>query len=615
MAYIAPETLSEIQSSASIVDYIGQYVHLKKAGKDDYEGLCPFHNEKTPSFHVNDSKGVFHCFGCGKSGNIFQFAEYYHHETFPEAVQNIAEFAHVDVGVHKKAEAETPQTKERRQLIKLHEKAGEMYQHILWNTEAGKPALQYLHERGLTDDVIRDFNIGFAPDTTNVDVLVNVLKDDLQAEQEYEDSGLFKVDSKGQPHDRFSNRVMFPLKDRNGKIVAFSGRAMPDSAKDVPKYLNSPETLIFNKRKLLFNFDKAYKAARETGYFVLFEGYMDVIAAYRSGVASGVASMGTSLTEEQIQQLKSIVDHIVICYDGDNAGIEATARAIKFMQNEQVKKISVVSLEDNLDPDEWIKKYGTDSLAIKIQQGQLTPVQFMMSYLKRGRHLQNEQDKIQYVEQVLNEMVSIDSFIEIDMYLNELSETVHLSVDSLQQQLLQLKEREAQKQRYQMVTSYEEPVEMFVPPVEEPVVVKEVLSPLERVEQRLLYRAFREKAVRDELKERDFIFPDQTYEELYLVLSSYIQMYETIDDSMFFNELKTEEHRRIFGEIIKLNMSAESTPREIDDYLKRIQEIQWQEELEQFQQEMREAGRMGNKQLERERSQQVVQLLLKLKKK
>lgn len=614
MAYIQPDTLHEIQTSTSIVDYIGQYVQLKKAGKDDYEGLCPFHNEKTPSFHVNESKHVFHCFGCGKSGNIFQFAEYYHHLTFPEAVHQVAEFAHLDVGLAPKQQAkETPQLKERRALMHLHQRASEMYQHILWNTDAGQVALDYLHQRGLTDEDIRTFEIGFVPNTEKVDILVNVLQDDLASEQEYEASGLFKMDRSGRPHDRFSNRVMFPLKNRDGKVVAFSGRAMPDAGRDVPKYLNSPETLIFNKRKLLFNFDKAYQAARQDGYFVLFEGYMDVIAAHRAGVASGVASMGTSLTEEQIQQLKSISPHIVICYDGDRAGIEATARAIQFMRDEKVPQISVVSLPDGLDPDEFIKQNGTEAFVKQVTQGQLTAVQFMLSYLKRDRNLQNEQDKLHYVEQALTEIAPLDSFIERDMYLRQLAEETQLSVDSLQNQLLTVK-AQTQRQQRTVDNTYLEapPVVEFVPPEE--VVIKEQ-TPLESVEQRLLYRAMNEKAVRDYLNQCDFAFPDASYEELYLVLSSYLQMYDTVEAADFFNVLKKEEHRQIFGEIIKLNMSKQSTQREIDDYLTYIQQTQWRSELKDCQQEMREAGRMGNRQLERELSQKMMQLLLKLKQK
>lgn len=604
MAYFSPEVLHDIQNHASIVDYIGQYVQLKKAGKDDYIGLCPFHNEKTPSFHVNDAKNVFHCFGCGKSGNIFQFAEYYDHLRFPEAVKQVAEFARVPV-VNTMVESDTVDSSERRLLMHLHQKACEMYEHVLWHTDIGKKALDYLHQRGLSDHDIQEFNIGYAPDTSQVDVLVNVLNDEQLTEEQYEKSGLFIMDKDGHPHDRFSDRVMFPLKDKDGRVVAFSGRLLTNH-KDAnhPKYLNSPETEIFNKRKLLFNFDKAYAEARRCGYFVLFEGYMDVIAAHRAGVTSGIASMGTSLTEEQIQKMKSICDRQVICYDGDNAGIEATARAIHIMNEQKVKEISVVSLPDGLDPDEYIKQYGTDAFSKQIEEGQLTTVQFMMMYLRRHKNMGNERDRIDYIDRVLGEIAPLSSIVERDVYLRQLADEVDIPIETLQQQLLTIKAAE-QHRRYQSSSP--------TPAVEETVSNRDPYSPQEHIELCLLYRAMNEKSVRDRLNEEDFVFPDQPFESLYLVMSSYIQIYGEVEAADFFNELKTEQHRQIFGDMLRLNMSEVSTEREISDYTHRLKELVLRDEMQRLQQEMREANRMGNRVLECELSQKLMRVLKDIK--
>lgn len=602
MAYFSQETLHDIQSQASIVDYIGQYVQLKKAGKDDYIGLCPFHNEKTPSFHVNEAKHVFHCFGCGKSGNIFQFAEYYDHLPFPEAVQQVASFARIPLAQASYQAQETTQSTERRLMLQLHQKAGEMYEHLLWNTDVGRQALDYLHRRGLSDEDIHEFNLGYAPDTSQVDVLVNVLGEESLSEEQYAQSGLFIMDRDGKPHDRFSNRVMFPLKDKEGRIIAFSGRLLTQQ-KDAehPKYLNSPETMIFNKRQLLFNFDKAYREARRCGYFVLFEGYMDVIAAHRAGVKSGIASMGTSLTEEQIQRMKSICDKQVICYDGDNAGIEATARAIHLMNEQKVKEISVVSLPEGKDPDEYIQQYGTQAFAQQIEEGQLTTIQFMMMYLRRHKNMGNERERIRYIEQVLREIAPLSSVVERDVYLRQLSDEMQVPIDSLQQQLLVIKSAE-KTQRYHQQEE--------VTPVS---IDRDSYSPQEHIELRLLFRAMNEKAVRDDLKGRDFVFPDQDFESLYLLMISYIQIYGQIEAADFFNELKTEQHRQIFGDLLRLNMSEVSTEREISDYLCRLKELILRDQMEQLQQEMREANRTGNRVLECELSRKLMQVLKDIK--
>lgn len=323
MARIPQELIDEIREKANIVDIVGQYVQLKKTGKN-YSGLCPFHNEKTPSFSVAEDKQFYHCFGCGRGGNVFRFLQEIDGISFPEAVAKVADFEQISIPQeYREAEASSGNS-EQRQLIELHEKAQELYHHLLMNTAVGEQALTYLHERGLDDETIAEFGIGFAPNQRQF--LEQVFQNEGFDKELYEASGLFVARDDGHFADRFYQRIMFPIRDPRGKTIAFSGRFFKTAefpGEDQPKYLNSPETSLFNKRMVLFNFDKARGTIRKESTVFLFEGFMDVIAAWRSGVKNGIASMGTSLTQQQVAAMERLADTIVICYDGDRAGIEA----------------------------------------------------------------------------------------------------------------------------------------------------------------------------------------------------------------------------------------------------------------------------------------------------
>lgn len=613
MSYISSEQLTKVREASNIIDYIEQEVALKKAGKD-YVGLCPFHNEKTPSFHVSEERQVFHCFGCGRSGNIFQFAEQYHHLSFPEAVQDVADFFKLDMKIDTGNVAkENPQTKQRQQLIQLHEKAAMFYQHILVNTDQGKEALDYLVKRGLTEEDIQTFGIGYAPLNDKFDPLLTVLENDITEEGLYEASGLFSVSENGQVHDRFVNRIMFPLRNEQGQTVAFSGRLMQKSAHQ-PKYMNSPETLIFNKSQLLFNLDLAKTAIRERDQVILFEGYMDVIAAYRSGVKNGVASMGTSLTNEQIQRMKHFTNNILICYDGDGAGVEATERARTLLSQDTSLIVNAIWLDEGLDPDEYIKVNGAEAFQNIVAHGALTSIQSGMRYLKRDKDLQNEQDKLQYIDAVMHLFGGISSPVEQDMYLQQLAEEVQLPFATLKQQLTQLVRSSSPPVNEPILPPEESytPLDGWdAPAVEEYIIPK--LDPMKKAQYQLLYRAFYEKWVRDVLEERNFHFPDEHCEILYILLEDYMQWHEAFNEADFYNQLKTERDRQVLADILQMSMSNLSTTQEIQDYMCVIHHQELQGVLEEKKQEMHEAMRMGNKILERQLSQEIMDILKELK--
>ena len=284
VARIPQELIDEIREKANIVDIVGQYVQLKKTGKN-YSGLCPFHNEKTPSFSVAEDKQFYHCFGCGRGGNVFRFLQEIDGISFPEAVAKVADFEQISIPQEYREVAASSGNSEQRQLIELHEKAQELYHHLLMNTAVGEQALAYLHERGLDDETIAEFGIGFAPNQRQF--LEQVFQNEGFDKGLYEASGLFVARDDGHFADRFYQRIMFPIRDPRGKTIAFSGRFFKTEefpGEDQPKYLNSPETTLFNKRMVLFNFDKARGTIRKESTVFLFEGFMDVIAAWRSPV-------------------------------------------------------------------------------------------------------------------------------------------------------------------------------------------------------------------------------------------------------------------------------------------------------------------------------------------
>jgi len=344
--------VDQVRSAADIVKIVGDYVKLRKAGAN-YVGLCPFHQEKTPSFNVHPVRQFFHCFGCGKSGDVFKFVMEMDGLSFPEALRRIAE----KVGVHleERAGEETydAHTKLRTALVKLHEIAGKFFAAQLGATTEGRMARAYLADRGMKDEVVGRFRIGYAP--AEGQGLLRQLSGLEFDKETLEKSGLIIFDAERQrTYDRFRRRIIYPIANDQGKVVAFAGRALGD---DQPKYLNSPETAIYTKSRVLYHLDRAAQAIRKLDYAILVEGYMDCIAVASSGIENVVASCGTSLTEGQIRLLGRYTHRVVVNYDPDSAGMAATERSLALLL-EAGFEAKVLALPGGLDPDEFIKKQG-----------------------------------------------------------------------------------------------------------------------------------------------------------------------------------------------------------------------------------------------------------------
>lgn len=618
---IPQEVIEEVRHRTNIVDIIGQYVQLKKSGKN-YMGLCPFHEERSPSFSVAEDKQIFHCFGCGKGGTVFNFLQEIEGISFPESVKRVADLEHLSVDFdwsEPREVADTPENQQRRSLLQLHSKAAELYHHILVNTKIGEPALNYLLERGLTQELIETFQIGFAPQKR--DFLSQVFKNEQLDETLFEPSGLFVQRDNGTFLDRFYQRIMFPINDPQGNVIAFSGRLLKTAdfpGDEMPKYLNSPETTLFNKRETLFNFDRARKEIRKENTVLLFEGFMDVIAAWQSGVKSGVASMGTSLTNEQIRRLERVANEVVICYDGDNAGVQATNRAIQLLQENSHFDLSIVSIPEKLDPDEYVRKYGAEAFQNLANHGRETVFSFKMNYHRLTRNMNNEKEQLDYVNELLRELTNVQSPLERDRYLNQIAQEFQLSVHSLEEQFNQLKQEQRSVQRQERQQFYQD--EMMPPPMEEPVFEenhvqnKLPLTQVQKAERSLLFRLMNEQGVRQTVQQLpDFSFAHDEYQELYFLLESYATLHQSFDIADFINFLQDNQTKQLAIEIAYQNLSEESSEREVADLLHVIALSSIAEAIEQKKIQQQEAKRVGNQQLEAELTMEIIQLARQLK--
>lgn len=613
MAQLIPqETIEMVRQQTNIVDVVGQYVQLKKSGKN-YLGLCPFHNEKSPSFSVAEDKQIFHCFGCGKGGNVFSFIQEIEGLSFPESVEKVADLANISVSLNltNRPQVMSPKVLEESQLIQIHEKTSELYHHILMNTQVGEKALEYLKERGLTEEVIKTFQIGFAPRDRRL--LHKVLEKDNYSDEVLKKTGLLFQLEDGNWIDRFYQRIMFPITNFQGKVIGFSGRILEDVDFDVtdqPKYLNSPETDLFNKRFILYNFHQSRTEIRKKNEVILFEGFMDVISAWMSGVKNGVASMGTSLTMEQINALEKISDEVLIAYDGDNAGIEATSRAIDLLSNQSSMGIQIISIPDKMDPDDYRRKYGEDNLHQLIKNSRETVFQFKKVYLKRNKNLTIEADKLLYIDELLGELIHVSSIVEVDLALSQLADEFHVSKNTFQNELRTKKQSFKQQSMASFSQEDYGEKEIVIPKHYE---VKKI-GQVEKAEMTLIFRLLTERSAYQFLSAReDLTFAHDVYQELYLHLTNYIQLHGEIVIADFLDYLKEQELKQVLIQTTMQNFSEESTKQELEDCLLVIKKGEIQERINTLINDQQEARRVGNSDLEAEATLQIIMLQKQLK--
>lgn len=581
---IAEEKINEIRQAVEIVDVVGDYVQLKKHGRN-YFGLCPFHGENTPSFSVSPDKQIYHCFGCGAGGNVFSFLMDVDGLSFQEAALKLAERANIHLEVEAAAPSKRNSFPENyRQMVDAHELLRKFYHHLLVNTDEGHQALEYLVKRGFSKESIDKFQIGYA--LPSWEFVTNFLQKKGYSAEQMEKAGLIiKRDRDGTFFDRFRDRVMFPIFDHQGNTIAFSGRALGD---DEPKYLNSPETPIFNKSKILYNFSKARTSIRKHQQVILFEGFADVIAADRAGVENGVATMGTSLTNEHVSIIKKNAQNITICYDSDNAGIEAAYRAA-VMLNEAGCTLKVAMMPGGLDPDDYIRKYGEEKFRQEVIGSSATFTSFKLQYFRRGKNLQNEGDRLQYIEEVLKEISRLDKAVEKDLYLRQLADEFSLSLDALKQQANQNrnngKEQPARDQKPE-------------PEKKQFVFTRQAgLKPAyHEAERRLIAHMIRNSEIAykvQELLQGNTFNIDEHQAIITYLLGFYEKGYEP-DPSGFLNYLQDNKLKRVVADIEMMSLNDELAEQELTDYIKQVLNYQKLLKIKDKQAEQKEAERQSD---------------------
>jgi len=428
--------IDELVARNPIEDVVGQHVVLKRSGANMF-GLCPFHGEKTASFSVAPDKGIYYCFGCHKGGGVINFVMELEGLSYPDAVRSLAKRAGMEV-----PEDEQYQSRYRVQERQwaLHKEAARFFHSQLY-APVGKQALEYALGRGLSKGILTTFGVGYAPDSW--DSMVKALRGKGYTEEELITSGLVSKSQKtGNIFDRFRDRLMFPIIDVRGNVIGFGGRALKND-KDIAKYLNSPETIIFNKRKNLFGLNLAKKT--KANCLILVEGNIDVVSMHQYGFDNAVASLGTSLTEEQAALITRYTEQVVLLYDSDTAGQNATARAIPILEKAGLR-VKVLQIEDAKDPDEFLKKFGADRFKMLLE-GSSNRVEYQLNAIRKKYDLSVDDQKIRYVHESAELICTLDSSVQREVYGGRVAEAAGISADAMKMEITKAFKKRANQEK------------------------------------------------------------------------------------------------------------------------------------------------------------------------
>ncbi|UXV61350.1 DNA primase [Lactococcus cremoris] len=637
MVSVDTEVVNNLKSKVNIADLILQYVALSRTGKN-YIGLCPFHGEKTPSFNVNAEKGFYHCFGCGRSGDAIEFLKEYNQVGFIDAVKELANFAGVTLDIsNDREEKNNPNAP----LYEINNQAARLYNILLMSTELGERARDYLAERGITDDVIKRFNIGLAPEEN--DFIFKNLSNKFD-EEVMANSGLFHF-SNNRVFDAFTNRIMFPITNEYGQTIGFSGRKWHENDDSKAKYINTSATTIFDKSYELWNLDKAKPTISKRREVYLMEGFMDVIAAHKAGINNVVASMGTALTEKHVRRLKQIAKKFVLVYDGDSAGQNAIYKALNLVGESDVQ---IVKVPEGLDPDEYSKTYGLTGLSALMETGRIQPIEFLIDFL-RPENLANLQVQLDFIEQIAPMIAKLQSITAQDAYIrklveilpdfeyNQVEQAVNLRRENMNitdhsvsdYGASNLVENFADKRDYSNLDSaipidfeeifYEnniqpqvadrrnEPAQVFQPTIQVP-----KLSRSERAEEMLLHRMIYHSSVLKKFSQDDnFRFVHKRYQDIFEKILLEAMVYEQIDESHLASEL-SEDQRSLFYQIISLDLPETASSQEINDLVSIFSNEMEQIKFEELQQQLATAEKAGNKERMLELTLQIINQKKKL---
>ncbi|HCY8315264.1 TPA: DNA primase [Staphylococcus aureus] len=585
--------INEIKDKTDILDLVSEYVKLEKRGRN-YIGLCPFHDEKTPSFTVSEDKQICHCFGCKKGGNVFQFTQEIKDISFVEAVKELGDRVNVAVDIESTQSNSNVQiASDDLQMIEMHELIQEFYYYALTKTVEGEKALTYLLERGFTDALIKERGIGFAPDSSHFchDFLQ---KKGYDIELAYEAGLLSRNEENFSYYDRFRNRIMFPLKNAQGRIVGYSGRTYTGQE---PKYLNSPETPIFQKRKLLYNLDKARKSIRKLDEIVLLEGFMDVIKSDTAGLKNVVATMGTQLSDEHITFIRKLTSNITLMFDGDFAGSEATLKTGQHLL-QQGLNVFVIQLPSGMDPDEYIGKYGNDAFTAFVKNDKKSFAHYKVSILK-DEIAHNDLSYERYLKELSHDISFMKSSILQQKAINDVAPFFNVSPEQLANEI-QFNQAPANYYPEDEYGGYIEP---------EPIGMAQFdnLSRQEKAERAFLKHLMRDKDTflnYYESVDKDN-FTNQHFKYVFEVLHDFYAENDQYNISDAVQYVNSNELRETLISLEQYSLNDEPYENEIDDYVNVINE-NGQETIESLNHKLREATRIGDVELQKYYLQQIV---------
>lgn len=554
MPWYSDEQIEEVRSRSDIVEVIGNYVKLKRSGSG-YVGLCPFHSEKTPSFSVNPARQMYKCFGCGVGGNVITFLMEYENYSFPEAMEQLASRAGIELPKQEMTAEQKRNESLRAALLEINTKAAKFYYAMLKSPQ-GKYGYDYLRNRGLSDETILRFGLGFAGQGGAE--LYQYLKKEGYPDQILKETGLFKMDERG-VYDKFWNRVMFPIMDVSNHVIGFGGRVMGDAK---PKYLNSPETRIFDKSRNLFGLNYARQGKKKN--LILCEGYMDVISMHQAGFTGAVASLGTAFTEQQANLLRRYTDEVLLIYDSDEAGVKAALRAIPILRRTGIRG-KVVHLEPYKDPDEFIKAEGAEAFSERLKDAQ-NSFFFEIDMMKRQFDMSDPDQKTRFYHEIAKKLLIFQDKVQRDNYLEAVAAKQGILRDDLRNLVI----------RYgnQMPEGYEETESRIKHPVRKEEKQEEGICYSYRlllswlIEKPELYQPVKEK-----------IFPEDFLDETYGKVAS--MLYEQLEQgelmpARIINHFQDVEGQKLVAQMFQTSyqteMNREEREKALNELIVRIKE-------------------------------------------
>ena len=592
---IEQSVINEIKDKTDILDLVSEYVKLEKRGRN-YIGLCPFHDEKPPSFTVSEDKQICHCFGCKKGGNVFQFTQEIKDLSFVEAVKELGERINISVDIGNSSDYTSQIASNDLTMIEMHELMHEYYQYALLKTVEGEEALNYLTKRGFTEELIKSRGIGYAPNHTHF------CHDFLQQkgydiELAYEAGLLSRNEENFSYFDRFRDRIMFPLNNAQGRIVGYSGRTYNNQE---PKYLNSPETPIFQKRRLLYNLDNARKHIRKNDEAILLEGFMDVIKSDSSGLKPVIASMGTAISDEHITVLKKLTSHITLMFDGDFAGQEATIKTGQHLL-QQGFNVFVVQLPKDMDPDEYITKYGNEKFLEYVNNEKKSFIIYKVNKHK-DEIANNDLAYERYLKEVTQDIALMNSQILQNKIIKDVAHLFNVDSNTLNSNVLNQQQYIPSEPYINDYQSYDIEIQnnsnnLF-----------SHLSKHESAERALLKHFMNDKDLflnyHKQLESDDF--DNQFFKRIYSVLEDFYAENDsyTISDMILYTD--NDNLRDAIIALDNYDINQEPYDSEIEDYMNVINESKYGDTLEELNHKLREASRIGDVELQKYYLEQIV---------